>query len=289
MPLRFQTESRRLPAPRRGRVALTFISAIFVYACHSGSSTPPEPTPVDADADGVIASLDCDDGNAALSHLLPFAARDRDGDAYMVAESGSVCAGTALPAGYFAALDPAKVDCDDASATAWRTVTLYQDADSDGLGTGNGQDRCIGANAPAATSFTAGDCNDNDAAIWAPLPFGARDEDGDGKQRTESGTLCTAGTLPLGYFHAISADLDCDDHDASKWRVVALYRDIDGDGVGGGRYELHCIGNQMPIGYSMRGYDPLDTLNDPDSAHVSDFDLRQIYVDPSHSDDLVGF
>jgi hypothetical protein len=96
--------------------------------------------------------------------------------------------------------------------------------------------------------------------------------------------------LPARHFPALSADLDCDDRDGSKWRIVALYRDIDGDGVGSGPYQLQCIGGQPSAGLSLRGYDPLDLLNDPDSPLVADFDVGQhIFVDPTLEEDDTPF
>jgi hypothetical protein len=286
-------ESQRTPGLLSSRVVWLIVATFLVSACGSSGSNAPSPsTPAitDADADGVAASLDCDDNDSSRSRALAYAARDRDGDAYVVAESGSLCAGATLPLGYFVAVDTAVLDCDDANVGIWRTATLFVDADGDGVGTGAGQDQCIGAAATAGTAFATGDCNDTNAALWAALRYEARDEDGDGRQRAEAAVLCTAGTLPARHFPALSADLDCDDRDGSKWRIVALYRDIDGDGVGSGPYQLQCIGGQPAAGLSLRGYDPLDVLNDPDSPLVADFDVGQhIFVDPTGEEDDTPF
>jgi hypothetical protein len=233
-------------------------------------------------------ALDCDDDNPGLLRLLSYVGRDRDADTYVVAEAGVVCAGATLPGGYFATVDATALDCDDASAAVWRTASVFIDADLDNVGSGAGDSRCIGTSVPLGSSLVGGDCDDTNATLMASLPYSARDEDGDARQRVESGSLCVGSALPSGYFATLGADVDCDDRDPAKWRVVALYQDIDGDGVGSGPYQLQCIGSYAGPGLSLRGYDPLDSTTDPDSLRVSDFDLGiRIFVDPTPEEEEI--
>ena len=72
--------------------------------------------------------------------------------------------------------------------------------------------------------------------------------------------------------------------------MVAIYSDVDGDGVGSGPIQSSCTGSgPPPPGWSFLGFDPLDTLADPDSALVSDFDLdiQRLLVDSDGEDDYI--
>ena len=165
-------------------------------------------------------------------------------------------------------------DCDDANAAVWRRVDVFADLDGDGVGAGAPIVTCIGNAAPMGASFASGDGADNEAARSQSVSYVARDGDDDGYVLIGSGSLCTSGALPPGYLGAIgSAKTDCDDRNHTLWRVVALYEDKDGDAVGSGRFEATCIGDVVPPGFSILGYDPVDIAGDPQSAPVSDFDL----------------
>jgi hypothetical protein len=86
---------------------------------------------------------------------------------------------------------------------------------------------------------------------------------------------------------AVSALLrDCDDADPMRWRLVSVYRDRDGDGVGSGSRESQCLGLAPAAGFSLKGYDPNDVAADPAAALVSDFDLPPaLRATPDDSDD----
>jgi hypothetical protein len=265
------------------------VATAAVVGCggHGGSNDTSSAANVDRDRDGVAVPLDCDDNDAARSTTLAFAARDQDADGYVLAESGSLCTAGVLPQGYLAERGTAEPDCDDTSAAVWRVTTVYRDADGDGVGDGAPLSRCIGAQPGSQTSFTAGDCSDDDATLFASLAYVARDDDFDGRIRSEAGTLCTTGALPASYLAAVppGAAPDCNDFDATLWRIVALYHDGDGDGVGSGHFEPSCIGTGALVGMSLLGYDPLDLPNDSDSTAVSDFDLPYPFVDSADDDD----
>jgi hypothetical protein len=275
----------------RRSLSVGVLTAILA-ACggHGGSNdTLPATSTIDLDRDGVAVPFDCNDNDAVRSTTLSFQARDQDADGYVLAEAGSLCTGGSLPEGYLATAGSAAVDCDDTSAAVWRVVPVYVDADGDSVGAGSPLNRCIGAQPSPGISFAASDCAYDDAAVYASLAYGARDDDFDGHMRSEIGTICTAGTLPAGYAEAVPAGTapDCDDGDATHWRVVALYQDGDGDGVGRGTFELSCIGTSAPTGMSLLGYDPLDFPNDPNSFAVSDFDLSYPFIDSADDDDVL--
>jgi hypothetical protein len=108
------------------------------------------------------SALDCDDNDASTWQMLPYGARDADGDGLYVAASGQLCAGAGLPAGYGAIAPQAKVaDCDDTLAIVWRLRTTYVDADGDGVGAGRGEVSCVGAAASPGRSLFGYDPVDN--------------------------------------------------------------------------------------------------------------------------------
>ncbi len=111
---------------------------------------------------------DCNDSSPSLyrrANLQP----DGDADGHCTSATASVCVGAAGTAsGYLAAsacLD--QTDCNDASATTWRTVNLGRDQDNDGYcASGALTPMCIGANAPSGYQITCQstpDCKDTNA------------------------------------------------------------------------------------------------------------------------------
>jgi len=209
---------------------------------------------------------------------------DADSDLVGSGSGESRCVGALPPVGTAFVTG----DCAASDTAAWRAVTVYDDQDSDQFGTGVGTTRCVGVVAPAGTAFATGDCAENDRDRFANLSYEARDGDGDGFAVMSRGSICGGASLPRGYSAAIGTDpVDCDDGDYSAWRMVAVYEDVDGDGVGSGRLSVRCIGSRAPAGLSMLGYDPLDVLGDPDSLRISDFDseIRSYLVQPRKRDD----
>jgi hypothetical protein len=98
--------------------------------------------------------VDCDDTNASISQLRPYASRDVDADGFSIASSGEVCSGAALPAGYgTTAPTIAAADCDDTIAAIWRLRMTFRDADADGVGAGAGEISCMGSGAPTGRSL----------------------------------------------------------------------------------------------------------------------------------------
>jgi hypothetical protein len=98
--------------------------------------------------------IDCNDNNASLWQMLPYVSRDADADNFSIAAAGDVCSGDALPSGYGTTAPQATLaDCDDSSATTWRLLMTYGDADGDGVGAGVGAVTCMGPTAPPARSL----------------------------------------------------------------------------------------------------------------------------------------
>jgi hypothetical protein len=175
-------------------------------------------------------------------------------------------------------------DCNDDDSSVFRLDTVFEDTDGDEMGAGLGELQCIGLEAPTAWSLVSGDCDDTDPSVFDSLSYEGTDLDRDGYFALSVGEICTDGELPIEYSSdATGLVPDCDDDDFSIWRVVVLYRDVDGDGVGSGAGQTTCMGNIPPPEWSMRGYDPVDSLTDPDSISISDFDLSPAVLTPPQS------
>lgn len=239
--------------------------------------------------------VDCDDGNALKWASRHYEAVDTDRDGFGVAGAGDICTGAALPAGLIAALPATNdLDCDDANAQKW-AARRYEavDSDGDGFGVASSGVICTGAALPAGLIAALPgtidlDCDDANASDWRLLSFASRDNDGDGYRINVSGTHCGQNTLP-GYLNATATTdqlVDCDDSDVARWRRMAVYRDADGDGAGGGVALRECIGNTPASGYALTGYDPLDDPTDPAAAATSTFALASsVLAVPDETDD----
>ncbi len=100
--------------------------------------------------------------------------------------------------------------------------------------------------------------------------YGYVDRDSDGYTAPEAGEVCTGATLPDPY-RASAKGNDCSDSDTSQYRWVVMHRDLDGDGIGAGPRSVFCLGNCLPPGWSIFGYDPDD--GDPAVQSSEDDDL----------------
>jgi hypothetical protein len=240
-------------------------------------------------------NLDCDDGDRSRFTTRTFASRDRDADSHRINESGSICAGAALPATYFADLVAAnEVDCDDDDPGLWanRAFASY-DGDNDSHGVSLAGSMCVGAALPehySADSVAANDadCDDADPGRWITVNYRGRDRDEDGHPVDEPGQLClAAAALPATYAAQVPALLrDCDDDNAAHWRLASVYRDQDGDGVGAGPREIQCLGSVPAAGFSLQGYDPNDLATDPAAAQIAEIDLPPtLKAPPEDADD----
>ncbi|HET9625483.1 MAG TPA: hypothetical protein VFP84_29145, partial [Kofleriaceae bacterium] len=217
---------------------------------------------------------DCAPGDATAWQVLGYNFRDGDGDGAVIAQAGTQCSGARLPPGFF--VDPPAnrpFDCDDSDPAIAVPLTVFADADHDGFGAGASQLACTAAGAPPAGFSTSGtDCDDGDPAVWASLAYTAVDFDGDGVTAPASGTRCTSGTLAPPFFAAAHGH-DCNDDDPALTRFVVLYPDHDGDGVGAPPRQIACIGDALPAGLVVGGYD----VDDGDPAAIEDGDADDIF------------
>jgi hypothetical protein len=246
----------------------------------------------------VTSDVDCDDANAARWTMRHHDALDADGDGFAVAGAGDVCSGAALPAGYVPALPAAAdLDCDDAISTRW-TMRHHDalDADGDGFAVAGAGDVCSGAALPAGyvqvlPAAADLDCDDSASSRWRLHSYLSRDLDGDGYRENKPGTFCGQGAMPANlspepYF---AEYVDCDDADITRWRLMATFRDLDGDGAGGSTAVRQCMGYQVPNGYALAGYDPLDDPGNPSSASISTVELPAylfVVIDDGDDDDI---
>ena len=121
----------------------------------------------------IAGETDCKDDDATRWQVLPHDARDADLDGHSITSAGEVCSGASLPAGYLAGPATGPEDCNDASSSTWRLMTIYADADGDKVGAGAGSVACVGTG--AATGFSllgydpADDPADPDAASISAL------------------------------------------------------------------------------------------------------------------------
>jgi hypothetical protein len=198
--------------------------------------------------------IDCDDADAsAFAPAYGYVDADRDGvgaGSYV-----SVCAGTALPAGYASTGD----DCAPDEATKW-WLWSWADVDRDGDGFTRHEpgSLCSGAEPPAFVRWTRNgdDCDDGNASVWTSVT-GYVDADKDGFGAGDPVASCTPGSLPAG---EVATAGDCAPDDPGAWRMYAYrYRDADGDGRSVVEERTLCYGASLPAGYAStwNGF-PLD-------------------------------
>jgi hypothetical protein len=223
-------------------------------------ASPDGPAKLDADHDGHPADADCDDGDPLVWRELPYSFRDADGDGRSRPVSGTICSGTSLPPGYFAAPLPGGTDCDDADPAVSSAVAGYVDIDGDGVGDGSPMSFCTAGGLPPGSAATRGDCAPADPARWIGRPYSFRDADGDGAAVAEAGMVCSGAMLPPGCLDAAppGVPLDCDDTDPAVSVVLSLFADLDLDGFGAGPVQLVCTSGAPPAGYSTTGTDCAD-------------------------------
>lgn len=261
-------------------------SLIILSGC-GGESSDKSVQSRDLDSDGFLDSNDCAPEDENNWKILAYKSQDGDLDGRYIASQGEICTAGSLPEGYSVNdVVGDQIDCDDNNNEIWNPVVLHQDLDSDNVGSGEGELTCIGETLPQMTSLVTGDCDDGDALVFKTMNYEAKDFDFDGFPVLLNGELCTSGSLPDSYYSSVTQypHLDCNDDDFSKWRMVVIYQDIDGDGVGSGQGETTCMGELASDGYSIFGYDPVDTLLDPDSFSITDFDIPASTITVMESD-----
>jgi hypothetical protein len=146
-------------------------------------------------------------------------------------------------------------DCDDTDPAVYRQVTAYADTDGDGEGFGQPSMFCTDGTAPSGHALDATDCAPTDATAWRSIAL--VDGDGDGFTTAAVTPVC-AGETPPEPYRAVAAGNDCADADDALYRWVVSYRDEDGDGVGARPRSILCLGESLPAGWSVTGYDADD-------------------------------
>jgi hypothetical protein len=212
-----------------------------------------------------FTGTDCEATNATVWQALAYSHRDGDGDGHTVAQAGTLCAGAALPPGY--RTQGHGNDCDDAAFTVHTALQAWADTDADGVGAGEATTLCTDGTVPAPWSATGTDCEPEDRDHWRRLSYFHVDRDADGHTLPERGQVCTGATLHAPYFTQATGN-DCNDAQAAVFRWAVLYPDADGDGVGAPPREVSCLGQGVPMGMSIKGYD----VNDLDAAVQEDPD-----------------
>ncbi|RKH39730.1 hypothetical protein [Corallococcus sicarius] len=218
---------------------------VFKRWCPGKGRTPP--------AGHVTTTGDCAPGDASQWQLQAFSHRDEDGDGFTRPLTGVVCSGTELPPGF--ASTPAQPDCDDRAPNRTTLVERWADLDVDGFGHGTPVLRCQSPweSLPWET-FRDGDCAPEDGQRWQLLAYASRDVDGDVFLAPETGQVCSGFWLPVGYSDKV-LNQDCDDRDASRFRVWNVHADTDGDGVGAGPVAAVCGAWGVPAGHSVTDTD----------------------------------
>lgn len=166
---------------------------ILLAAALAAASCARSPGTRDADGDGVLAGLDCDDSNPAV-HATVSAYPDADGDGVGSGQPATFCTAGGPPPAYA----QEGTDCAPSDPAAWRLVDLA-DRDGDGF-TAAAAPVCAGATPPAPyrTAAQGNDCDDGDAALFRWVVV-YRDQDGDGVGARPRSITCLGAALPPGW------------------------------------------------------------------------------------------
>jgi hypothetical protein len=217
----------------------------------------------------VATGGDCAPLDPATWQTLAYSFRDVDGDGAVVPEIGLLCSGAALPPSYLTSAPTGRpFDCDDANPAVSVGLTVFADADGDGVTAPAMGLRCTaGALLPPYFAVPSGnDCDDTNPDVSVALTVFA-DGDGDGFGAGPAQPACTSGAPPPGFS---TAGTDCDDTDAAAWALVS-YRaiDNDGDGITVPATGQLCTNGMLPAPFkaTANGNDCDD--DNPDLTHLA--------------------
>jgi hypothetical protein len=118
-------------------------------------------------AGDVATDTDCAPSDPTKWQTLTYSFVDRDGDGVTIPETGTLCAGAALPPPYYATAQGN--DCNDASPGLTQWEIAYPDKDGDGNGALPLEILCEGSTFPAGYSRYGDDEDDTKASV-GPLP-----------------------------------------------------------------------------------------------------------------------
>lgn len=228
---------------------------------------------------------DCNDNDPNQYRLFSYQHVDYDLDNHLVRldEVQEICTTNQLSPTLVPYVGSRSVgDCDDTPETGkgkYRTVTLFDDLDKDGLGSGLGQAMCIGASIPEFKSEISGDCNDNYRHYYQMLSYKYIDKDRDWRyiEAEPNSTVCSGSTLPEGYSNELGRHPlgDCDDTpETGKFihTIQEVYTDKDGDRYGTGDALAVCLGDSISPYAS-------NSVDCDDSNKNLFFDLTYLYRD----------
>lgn len=196
-------------------------------------------------APSVSQGIDCAPLDSTAYRMASVRA-DADGDRYCLSPAQQACVGATAGAGLRLAADcEVTVDCDDASASRFVTQQVRPDADGDRYCLATTQQACVGTTAGAGQRFATEceatvDCDDTSSSRFVNLQVRA-DADADGSCTGATTTRCSGQSAPTGFRLPAScnAEDDCNDSNASTFRLTNLVRDADGDS--------HCLGSATPV------------------------------------------
>jgi uncharacterized delta-60 repeat protein len=190
---------------------------------------------------------------------------DTDGDGFTVGSSVLSC--NSPGAGYVSTSLGVDFndndDINDANPDVWRTGNFYVDSDGDLRRVGTVQTLAYGDNTPvgyvAVADALGVDCDDTNNTVWRTGNFYV-DADGDSYRVGSAQSLCYGLNTPAGYITwNASLGQDCDDINATVWRIGSFWYDFDNDGHETGYYGTLCYGATTPTDYVLHsdrlGYD----------------------------------
>ena len=202
-------------------------------------------------------NADCDDNNPGATQNVALRT-DADNDTYCVGGTQMLCV-SSTPAGMrSAATCMLATDCDDNAAGRYQNLSVRTDADNDGYCSSAATfTQCTGASPQPGTRL-ATTCNlenDCDEATGARYRLVTMYPDADNDTHcvdTPTPQCVGAVAVVTGYrTNDVCVDrTDCADNDGSKYRMVGMRTDADGDGYcnGTGTTNL-CVGTTAPTGY----------------------------------------